>query len=195
MTELKDPNKLRAANETEFTYAGLRVVMKHKYQGGETWNAVLIPDVEIYWKEQLLGFRSDLQNAISYVFHGIRTCRPDLVLLMGADRSAILNALIALSELVGSCDDLESKTPEISLRMQPAARSREKFPHWDQVPEVIVYSSVVTGFRGDYDLESINYRIVLSTSDTKLTHTVACMANDLPDVRSIIDDLVIKHFA
>lgn len=193
---LQSIEQLRFNNKAGFNYAGLRIIIGSEYQGFNSWDRVLTPKVEVFYKDCLLGHRESLPDALTYVFNGVRNCRPDLMPAIGEYRTDILMALSALSDVGGEHLSGHSNTPEISIRVQlKSDRVCTAIPDWDDRPTVMVYSSLSRGDCNDFESDSVLHRIVISEHGTTFTHEVRAPVYNQPDIYELVDDLVIKHFA
>lgn len=196
MPSYQEIEKVNVHTKANFEYAGLRVMLSHRYEGGESWNSVLVPFVEIYWEEVLLASGNSLPDVIVSAFNAVRVCRLGLAEKVGESRTAILVALSSLSYFMNVGLGVLADTPEMETRLHPnSERVREAIPNWDDIPQVVVHAGMSSINRSNFEDEAVKYRIVISTSTTTFTHRVNGPVWDLPDIYTLVDDLVIKHFA
>lgn len=196
MSNCQEIEKLGLENEVSFNYSGLHIKMHHRYEGTNSWNAVVVSVVELFWKDVLLGSYTSLPEAISQSFNAVRVCRPGIAEQVGSDRPELLIALSSLGGLVGLGLGCFCDTPEVETRMHPEDdRTREAFKHWDDRPQIQVFASMSSIDRSNFRNEAVRYRIVMSTHGSKLTHEIHMPTWQLIDINETLIQLMIKHFA
>ncbi|QXO10256.1 hypothetical protein pEaSNUABM37_00297 [Erwinia phage pEa_SNUABM_37] len=196
MSQHDEIENIQLKNKAGFNYAGLRIVMGHRREGMEIWNNVVVPFVEVYWEDKLLGDYNTLPAAIVGAFSAVRVCRPGIFELVGEDRTEVLVALSSLSPVTGIEVSAFSDTEPMETRFYPKSeRVNKAIPDWDDRPQVIVTASMSSIDRHNFNNESIKYHISISTYGTTFTHEVNAPVWKLPDIYELVDDLVIKHFA
>lgn len=196
MQTFDEIDQIQKNNKVDFKYGGIRIVVTSRAEGTESWNSDTKHFVDILWNDTLLTSSNEsISKSIADTFSAVRVCRPGIFELVGSDRSQILIVLSALAELHGVGGSPFYDTPEIETRLHPdSERIRKAFKHWDDRPQVLVYASMSSIDRRNFDNESVKYRIVMSTYATTFTHSVNGPAWELPDIYTLVEDLVVKHF-
>ena len=196
MNQHQEIQQISTANAPIFKYGELEVEMGHRYSGVGSWNEVLLPYAEVYWKGLGLGEGKDAPDALKLAFNAVRICRPGPVVYKGDERALILRTLASLGPLFGIELARLIEPTEVETRLHPEAdRLREVFKHWDDRPQVTVYSSLSSVDSRNFHNEAIMYRVHMSTFANTFTHQVTMPSWDLIDLDTLLVDLMIKHFA
>lgn len=196
MNTSQEIEKLSLETGAGFNYAGLRVRMHHRHEGDNTWDAVVVPFVELLWKDALLGGYKSLPEAVGQLFNAVRVCRPGIAEQVGSDRTALLTVLSSLGALVGLDLGTHCDVPEVETRMHPEDdRTRAAFKHWDDRPQIQVFASMSSIDRHNFNNETVCYRIEMATYRSKLSHTVTMPSWQLIDLNETLIQLMLKHFA
>lgn len=196
MSTCQEIEKLGLENETGFNYAGLRVKMHHRYEGVNTWDAVVVPTVELFWKDVLLGSYKSLPEAVSQSFNAVRVCRPGIAEQVRSDRPQLLTVLSSLGSLLGLGIGNFCDVPEIETRLYPEDdRTRAAFKHWDDRPQVRVFASLSSFDLSNFKNEAVRYRIVMTAHGSEVIHEVTMPSWQLIDLNETLIQLMIKHFA
>lgn len=196
MNQHQELEKIKSETNASFGYGHLHVYMRHGNDPTTFLIDTFEPLIEVFWRDVFLGRYGSLQMAVTETFNAVRVCRPGIAENVNEDRTALLLALSALGQLVGvelhgGCD-----TPEMETRMHlEDDRLRDVFKHWDDRPQVTVFSSVSNKERHNYSNEGIKYRIRMSTFANTFTHEVTMPSWELVDLNELLVTLMIKHFA
>lgn len=179
-----------------FKYGDLDIIMGHCYRGLSTFDQVLVPYAEVYWKETLIEKGNHAAEALQASFNSVRVCRPGEVVYAGQERADILMTMSALGPLLGLDINGSFDVPETITRLHPEDdRLRAAFRDWEDRPSVNVYASLSSVDRHNFHNEAIMYRIHMETFANTFTHQVNMPSWDLIDIKELLVSLMIKHFA
>ena len=195
MNNHQQREELELNTKTSFKYGKLCIKMYYKRENDVVYDQPLASVVELYWKDKLLERHESLPEAIKRAFNAVRVCRPDLTSIVDKDRTEILIALESLGRLSGLLTSIFWDTPVMVHLMYASIEAQKHFPHWDDIPSIFVHCGLSNIDRHSFNSEAIFYRIEMKTYGSTMSFTSNHPVWQLPDVQTMVDKLLIKHFA